>query len=190
MSRFLTVCHVPMCFFSKYSCIFVLYNHQTIFILIKGISDFLAVRKLKVVFWEEFIAVLYQSKEIPSVMIHRVLFQPKAIKFLYINSEVISIIFFHCDMNALTLKLDMGISVKIMKFHRKTFAFGYSLWILGFAPLKIMKFSDERQKFYNILKHFVHKNIMPYFMYIQNLRVCFLNRYSFNLFYYRKKQLS
>lgn len=62
---------------------------------------------------------LYQSKEIPSVMIHRVLFQPKPIKFLYINSEILSIIFFHCDMNALTLKLDMGISVKIMKSYRK-----------------------------------------------------------------------
>lgn len=91
-------------------------------------------------------------------MIHRVLFQPKPITFLYINSEVLSIIFFHCDMNALTLKVDMGISVKIMKSHRKTFTFGYSLWIFGFAPLKIMKLSDERQKFFfNILKHFMHK---------------------------------
>ena len=109
-------------------------------------------------------------------MIHRVLFQPKPIKFLYINSEVLSITFFHCDMNALTLKLDMGISVKIMKSYRKTFTFGYSLWIFGFARLKIMKL-DERQTFFNILKYFVHKNIMPYFvyMYIENLRVCFLN---------------
>lgn len=79
-------------------------------------------------------------------------------------------------MNALTLKLDMGISVKIMKSYRKTFTFGYSLWIFAFARLKIMKL-DERQTFFNILKYFVHKNIMPYFvyMYIENLRVCFLN---------------
>lgn len=181
MSRFLTVCHGPMSFFLKHLglCIFVLYSYQTIFILIEGISGFLAVRKLnQLSIGRNFIAVLYQSKEVPSVMIHRVLFQPKPITFLYINSEVLSIIFFHCDMNALTLKVDMGISVKIMKSHRKTFTFGYSLWIFGFAPLKIMKLSDERQKFFfNILKHFMHKNIMPYFvyMYIQNLRVCFLN---------------
>ena len=70
-------------------------------------------------------------------------------------------------MNALTLIPDIVISVnKTIKFHRIKFTFGYSLWILDFVPLEITKLDDDRQNYFFLymLKHFVHKNIIPHFV--------------------------